>query len=373
MIGGKRIFGKRICERVMEINTAIEKEDNMSLVIQVNTQNRVNSNTILSDHSTDKVEKTQGKNVGKTIFAGDLNLGEDPIAKKRKEAQEKALKIVQSAWAGDQAVEQSIQDRKDNYDKTKLLKEETLEVLKDIKANKAALKESYGVADDSQEQKDLELLEKYQENMSGLSTEGLTEEEQKRLSEIMKEPMTEYQNMALELNKQEIKFKKDIDKADRQMQNDIRSIRDIKLESLKSDPMVKAQKEADSVIKAASDEIIGMLKEEATNHLDEELEEKKEKAEEAAEKKEEKEEQLEELQEKRAIQKALIEGTKEAVEKAKTEQRQNDMQDVSLTDAMELTNTNGKMEDVQKMLDDLKNSMNLLEADLKGIQIDEEV
>lgn len=348
----------------MSITIKNKAQDAMNNTIQFN---RTDSETVKNQ------KKKQNKSAGKSIFAGNLNLAEDPIAKKRKEAQKKALKIVRGAWGSDQAIEESIQERENLYDKMKQLKEESQSVIKDIEANKAALKEEYEIEDDSQEQKDLELLEKYQNKQAGVSTEDFTEEEKERLAEIVKEPLTEYQKQALELNKQEIKFKRDKIDAEKQMRDAVSDIRSIKLESLKSDPMVEAQKEAEEIMKAASKEIIGMLKDEVKEHIDEELEEEKEKAKEAAEEKEEKEEQLEEIQEKRAIQEAIITGTREAVEKAEAAKRQNDKVDVPLTEAIELTQSSGQTRDVQKLLNEIKSSMNLLEADLKGIEVDEQV
>ena len=76
-----------------------------------------------------------------------------------------------------------------------------------------------------------------------------------------------------------------------QMENAV--VRQSKIERLKSDPMVKAREQADSVLEAASDEILGDLIAEGKQHIDEKLEEEKKKAEEAKEKKEELEEQIE--------------------------------------------------------------------------------
>lgn len=348
----------------------------MSITIYTNTQGRVNQDVMqtanLENETVKKQAKKSNKKASNRIFAGDLNLMEDPIAKKRKEAQQKAMKIMQNAWGSDQEVENSIQERRDHYDKLKRLKEETQSVLEDLEGNKAALREEYGISADSEEQKDLELLEKMQNQNSGLQ-EDFTEEELERLGELMEKPLTEYQKEALNLNKQMIKFKKDIVNTEDQMRKEQQNIRDIKLEKLKSDPMVEAQKSAEDLLKAASDEIIGMLKEEAVEHIDEELEEKKEEAKEAAEKKKEKEERQEEIEEKRAIQEAIIAKTKEAVEKAEAAKKRREMPDVSIEEAIDFVHPNAQTQDVQKMLNDLKHSMNLLEADLKGIQVDEGV
>jgi len=345
------------------------------MVIQNNRQSQLNQ--INQVNETNKNSETKQKqNSAKSIFAGDLNLIEDPIAKKRKEAQQKALGIVQNAWEGDRAIEASIQERRDNYQKLKLEKEEAQSVINDLEGNKAALKEEYGIKEGSQEQKDLELLERNQEKNSGLSTEEFTDEEQKRLAELMETPLTDYQKSALDLNKQEIKFKKDKEDAEKGMRDAVADIRGIKLEKLKADPMVEAQNESESILASASKEIIGMLKEEAVEHIDEKLEEEEEKAKENAEEEKEKEEQIDERQEKKAIQEALIEKTKEAVEKAESVKKRNDREeltDVPVSDMMELTQTTQPSGDVQKKLDDIKNSMNLLEADLKGIQVDVEI
>ena len=348
----------------------------MSVTIQANTQERVNQNRIQStdvqNEAVNRQGKKQKKALSKNIFAGDLNLMEDPIAKKRKEAQQKAMKIVQDAWGSDQAVEDSIQERRDSYNKMKQLKEENQDVIKDLEGNKAALREEYGIDPNSQEQKDLEILEKMQNQQAGLD-QTFTEEEKARLGELMEKPLTDYQKEALDLNKQEIKFKKDIQSAENQMRKDMADIRSINLEKLKSDPMVGAQNSAKEILEAASDEIVGMLKDEAVDHIDEELEEKEEERKEAAKKKEEKEEKQEAIEEKRAIQEALIAKTKESVEKAEAAKKKRDMPDISIEETMDIAKPSAQTQDVQKMLNDLKNSMNLLEADLKGIKVDQEV
>ena len=349
----------------------------MSLTISNHAYGQVNQDNIQAENLGHEAEKKQGhtqkKGIEKTIFAGDLNLLEDPVAKKRKEAQQKAMKVIQDAWNRDREVEETIQERMDQYDKMMQLKEEAMDVVQNLEENKAALREEYGIDADSQEQKDLELLERMQNCRAGLKTKGFTEEEQKRLSELVQEPLTEYQKMALDLNGQQIKFKKDMQNAEDQMKMASASVRSIKLEKLKFDPMVEARKAADKIMESASKEIIGLVGDQAVDHIDKELEEDVEEAKDAAEKKEEKEEQQEEIKEKRALQEAVIAKTKEAVEKAEAIKRQHSMPDISVEETLNLTQTSAQTQDVQKMLDDIKHSMNLLEADLKGIKVDEQV
>lgn len=63
-------------------------------------------------------ENSTGKNSGVSesgsIFAGNLNVEADPIEEKRKEAQEKALKVVGDAFSGEQKLDNEIQERKDH-------------------------------------------------------------------------------------------------------------------------------------------------------------------------------------------------------------------------------------------------------------------
>ena len=135
----------------------------------------------------------------KTVFAGDLNL--DPIAEKKKKAQEKAMKIMQDAWAQDRAVADSIAKREENAakmrDEIKALNDE----IGELNDKEAALMEEYNIDPDSQEQKDLELLKKQQDINKGLlSGNSLTEEELARLKELEQVPRTEYQERALVIN-----------------------------------------------------------------------------------------------------------------------------------------------------------------------------
>lgn len=295
----------------------------MSLTIHVNSLRENNSQGISNDNSD--------KNSKKTFFAGDLNLAKDPIAEKRKQAREKAFKIVQDAWENQLDIDKTIQSKLDQYQKVQEEKDLARKELETINDKKTELQKLYDV--DSKE----------------------------------------YQNRVLELDKQGAKFKKDIETADQQISNINNDIKSINQELLKSNPMLDAQKNSEDIMKASTKEIIGMLVDEAKEHMDEVLEEIEEKAEKSVEEAEEKEERLEELREMRAIQEAIIAGTKEALERAEARQRENNVPDINLKDMIEITKSQNQMEDAQKNLQNIKNSMNLVEADFKGIKVDKEV
>ena len=98
----------------------------------------------------------------KSISAGNLAQNLDPIAMKKKSAQERAMKVVGEGCANDKKVAQQIEDRRAMAREASQEKAIFEERLKHVEEAKARVKEKYGITDDSQEQKDLELLEKYQ-------------------------------------------------------------------------------------------------------------------------------------------------------------------------------------------------------------------
>lgn len=333
----------------------------------------INRNAEKAGPAAEDQEANAKRTNRKSVFGGNLNAATDPIARKRKEAQQKAWNVVQNAWDNDKSVDESIESRKAHQSDMEQRKKEALDGLSDINTDRDVLRKMYEVEGDSQEQKDLEILEKKQDQDNGLEIESWTDEELKRYEEIKDQPRTEYQERMLQLNDQSAQFRLAIEDADKQIMDDTANISAIQKERLKHHPMIDATKQADAIKGAANKEIIGMLMDQAKDHIDEMMEEIKEKADEAMEKKEEREEKLEELKELRAMQEAIIEGTKEAVEEAKAEQRKNDQPDIEITDMVDIARGSSKTGDVQQSLDDIKNSMKVLEADLKGIKVDEEV
>ncbi len=314
------------------------------------------------------------KQSGKSFFGGSLKLAEDPLEKRRQEAKQQAWKVVSDAWASDNAVDRQMDDRRVHYGEMQALKEEAGKQVDELNGRKEALKELYQVSDDSVEQEELKLLEKAQDFKNGVSHQKPTEEEQKRIAEIEARGLTEYQSRALGLNDQAAKFKLEMHDAELAMQDDIGDVNAIKLERLKTHPMLDAQKAAESIMDAANKEILGMAVQEGMDHLDEKMEEAEEKAEENMEQKEEREELLEEQKEMRALQEAFIEGTKEAIERAEAEHRRNEAPDIEITDIVDMIKHRGdSANQVQSDLKDIKSSMKVLEADLKGIKVDEEV
>lgn len=338
----------------------------MNISVNANKAGGFSDNINVSVHSK---SQNQGR---KSLYLGDTNLADNPIAQRRKQAQKQAMKVVRDAWENDMAVSKSVEDRRAHYQQMEAQKEEAQKQAEQLSNDEKTLQEQYGVAPDSQEQQDLEVLKKFQDYNRNVTSTPLTKEESERVDELLKHPLTEYQQRALELNKRAGDFKKDAKAAYDAMRDDVSDIKSILQEKLKSNPMLDAQKAAEDIWGAANDEILSLAAQEAMDHIEEENKKREEESEKAAEKKEEKEEQLEKVQERRAYEQAIMEGTEEALDRAEARARQNDAPDMNFGDMYDVTKMNQQTTDMSSSLNDIKNSMKLLEADLKGIQIDEE-
>lgn len=297
-----------------------------------------------------------------SVFGGNLNNVADSIAQKKQQAREQAMKIVGDAWAGEQKIDADIEARRERI---KELKNEIGACNKEIQwfeEEASRLQEVYGVADDSKEQQDLELLTKEIDAKIPGKNVSLTKEEREQIAQIKADGLTEYQTRALELKElagdyevQKYKLGKEIE-----MENAIISA--TRIERLKSDPMGDARKQADAVVEAASEEIVGMVMEAGVEHVDEKLEEQVEAAKERAEEKEIQEERLENIKEQK-------EETQETVERSKKKQER--VSEEIVETSAELTDIDTKQAEVQKELQEIMDKMKLLAEDIKGAKVDE--
>lgn len=264
-------------------------------------------NTIQSRHAAEKDAK-QKKN-GKSIDARGMTAVTDPIAAKKAQAQKKAMKILGDAFAGESKIDDDMSARRE---KVKSLTQE--------------------LADRKQQIKDLE------DTKASLLEQGYDEnsDEVRQLSE----GISEYNKQAMD--------------AENALTAENAVIRQTKIERLKSNPMGEARDQADAVIDAANDEIMGMLIDEGREHIDEKQEEEKKKAEAAEEKKQELEEKLEARKEDRKEQEKLTQDIVEA------SQELNGGSTDSVTQA-------------QQEIRDMMNRLKLVEDDVKGAAVDQGV
>lgn len=315
--------------------------------MKVNQTIFMGDDTLRARHGYENPQKESDR---KTIFAGGLKKAIDPIQQKKEQAQKQAMKIIGDTWANDRKIDDDLDARREKVKEYQEAIGAANDELLEIKKRRAELRESMGISEDSQEEQDLKLLEKEIDSRKPGSDVRLTEEEREQIAQIKANGLTDYQERSLAMKNGGALYEAEIDEASRNMQGENAVIRSTELERLKKDPMVAAQKSAEDILEQASDQIIGMLMEEAKDHVDEEMEEKKEAAEEAAKKKEEEEEKAEKRDEKKAQEEQFRDQIKASTEL--------------------LTKSDELLDDVQREMKKILDEMKLLEEDLKGAAVD---
>ncbi len=318
---------------------------------------KVHNTTIFMGDNTRRERQngiTEEKSGPKTIFAGNFNKKFDPIAQKKEQARKQAMKVVGDAWENDRKIDQSLEDSRNRIREYQKQIGEANSELGRIKEDRLALRDSYGVSEDSQEEQDLQLLVKRVDSQRSGSGVHLTEEEYERLAQIDEQGLTEYQQRSLDKYKSGDMYEREKAEAQQGIQAEESFIRATKRELPKNQGMLKAQATADDIMEAAGKEIVGMLIDEAKDHIDEEMEEKKEAAEEKAEEEKEEEEKIEKIKEDKAEKEEFAEGVSEQVE------------DITKY-VVEMEDTMG---DVQQEIKKIMDEMKLLEEDMKGAAVD---
>lgn len=295
----------------------------------------------------------------KAINASDLNLKlykDNQIDSKRLRARKQAMKLISDAWKSADKTDKGIEDIKN--DKLNKLEEITdyKNKISDLEKEKEAYRVQYGVDKDSQEQKDLELLEKYQNNKYGSAYDSFSEEEQKRLKELQNTPLTEYQEKALRLNASQIHYNSEIEQKQLKIACDTASIALAEIDRDKSQEMLKAKDSADQIVAAVEGEITNLLVSEGKDNIDNQVEENKEKADEAEKKQEELQEKIDQTRKDREEQRKMIEGEAEADKlDMNNSVKGNDVDHVT---------------EAQKQIVKIMQENKLLNDDIKGIDID---
>lgn len=329
----------------------------MSLTIRSTMNNQAAAQGIdNADKNTDNTKKTKNR---KTINAAELNLKpykDNQIDSKRLRARKQAMKLISDAWKSADKKDKNIEDMK--ADKLNKLDEitELKNKVNDLENEKEAYRVDYGVDKDSQEQKDLELLEKYQNNRYGSAEDTFSKEELDRLKELQNTPLTEYQEKVLKLNSSQIHFRDEIGQKELKIACTTVSIGLAEIDRDKSQEMIKAQDSADQIIGAVEGEVKNLLVNEGKENIDDKVEENKEKADEAEKKQEEQQEKIDEKRKERKEQEEIIEGQAEADKlEMNANIRSNDVDHVT---------------EAQKQIVKIMKDNKMLNEDIKGIDID---
>jgi len=304
------------------------QESQNAQLINLSKENKQNS---ISNQS----KRNEKKQKNGSIFAGNFNnmRQQDAIAMKQVEAQKKKMKTILDQFAKDRSIDDNITGRRQNQSKLADVAGTAQAEVGRIQNLRQQLKETFGINDDSEEQKNLDLLEKSMDVKQTLS-----EDEMEQLKNIG--PLTDYQKVALEYDSMEEVWQQRVEDANQGIANEGQTIVAIKLELLKTHPMTDAQKEAAKIMEAANKEVIGMLLQQTKDNTDEEMDKNVEKA----------------------------EKQNDSVSKNKdTDQRDenNNIEQLQQAD----TQKDRLLTDIKKLI----KKENILEEDVKGLALDEQI
>lgn len=193
---------------------------------------------------------------------------EERVEQKRKAARKQAAKVLLDQFTIDQEIADSIDTRRERK--------------KELLAEKAELENAQTEA-----QKQIDILKEQIPS---------SEEEKQELQERI----LEEQKAFLEYGYEAFQKNNEICETDK-------ALRQTKIDILQYSGMIDAVDNADSIIENASDQIVGMLIQEAKEHMDEEMQEKVEQAKKKEEEKEEREEELEKTKKEKEEAEALTE------------------------------------------------------------------
>ena len=323
------------------------------MTINLNVNTNINTN----------VQQTGG---GFNVDAGDgktksfslAHKAKDPVAARKEQAFEKARKIVSDAFAGEQKIDAELQELRDLSTRLTQENKEKLDQISQNNTEMAELKKTYGVAEDSEQQKDLEILMKKNDSLYDPSVR-LTDEEETRYREIMAQGPTEYQSRMMERYEENNRLHREAEENLMAIQANGSAIRFINGERLKTNPIGDAEKAAEKFLEAESEALRGELVGDALDHVQEELSEKVEEAEKQEEQKAEVEERIEKVQENVEEQRKQAEQVRQETRDAQSTSNTVTPEDIALVH-----------QQIQAEIDKVLEELKLLAEDLKGNAVD---
>ena len=246
-----------------------------------NADMNINLNTTFTNENIKAVYNGQSvlKGQNNVIKGKTLNLGSNPLDEKKAQAKKDAMKLIRNAFEGDQKISNEFNEKKRHVEELIKDKGEADKVINDIENERKILRDEYGLTENSQEEKELKLLEKdFRSGLPG-SDVSLSEEERKAVAEIKERGLTEYQSRSME----KLDYAKNyIVKSyanTLEIQDENRSLGMMEREMLKNTSMIDAKKEAKKLEEELNEQVVTIAMDDAKDNIDSDFEEKKEEAE----------------------------------------------------------------------------------------------
>ncbi len=306
----------------------------------------------------DKVSQNESKSNRTSFYVGNWKRSAGTISEKFKQAQKSAIQRLLEQFESDSKIDQ---DMAADIRRAETLGEnikETQQKVSGLAEQREQLKQQYEIAPDSQEQRDLELMQKANAAKENPFDESLqlTSEEEQRLAGMP--PVTDYQEAMLLLDEEEKMYRNTIRDNQKEIIEANATVDATKKALLKTHPMVDAKKEADEIIQTALDEQIGELYQEGVDKIDKDMKELEEKI---------KEKQEKDLEEK-------IKREKLDKEEAEKERTDKEAQEKALLTKGPVTTYNQQASaSVQNNVKSLIKNQIAIDVDLKGLRFSKKI
>jgi len=305
-----------------------------------------------------KAEKTESKSNRTSFYVGNWKRSAGTISEKFKQAQKSAIKKLLDQFDADAQIDNEMAANLRRAEELGENVKETQQKVNSLTERREQLKQQYEIDPDSQEQRDLELMQKAnaaKENPLDKSLQ-LTPEEEQRLAEMP--PVTDYQEAMLLADEEEKMYRNTIRDNQKEIIEANATVDATKKALLKTHPMVDAKKEADEIIQAALDEQVSALYQEGVDKIDKDMKELEEKI---------KEKQEKDLEEK-------IKREKLDKEEAEKERAEKEAQETALSAKAPVAGYNQQTSaSIQNNVKNLIKNQIAIDVDLKGLRFSKNI
>ncbi len=305
-------------------------------------------------HRKQKEEERQ------SIYLGDITQGDgqDQVSEKYALAQRKAIKKILDQFEEDSDTDDAMAEEAAHIQQLQNNIRGYYDSIQDVQNRREGLKDTYQVDSDSQEQKDLELMQKAEKHQQDPFNQEymLTDEEQEHLASLT--APTLYQQDMLLCDKEEQQYIDKINTARRDIEIGKATIYATQKALLKVHPMTDAMDAADDIMDAANKERIGALYEEGVDEIEQ--------------KNAESQSEIMENQEKALEEKIKREEMK--AEEAEREESEEELMDTIMSATLQaMTFGQQTSESIQTNVKNLIQDQVLLDVDIKGLRMDKQV
>lgn len=297
----------------------------------------------------------------KTFYAGNLFANQDTISRKFALKQKEAMKRVLDQFKSDLETDEEMRNLTEHAETLGDAIREKTQLIQGVDERRGEIQQRYEIDPDSQEQKDLELIQK-----ANLAEEHpfdpayqLTEEEQERYDHLP--PLTAYQQEMLECDEEEKKYRREREIAQAEAVVDKETVHATQKALLKvtaKNSMVGAQADAKKMMESALDEVVSGLMQEGVDKVDENMKETQKEMAESQEEALEKKIELEKMKEEEAAQ----------------EEARQELENTVLSAEMQaVSGTQKAAENLQANIKALVQDQVMLDVDMKGLRVNQQV